>query len=197
MRWEQQIKNINKNKARIKHVPEIQSIDKNPLNLNGVLIFLSLLYKMERITWESFLGDIKTIHNLSLKFNDNWQMIIGVSVIIFFVLCFCNEINWHLSFGFFAFQNDDIGGTYLVKNKTIPLKLSENSNSSHLNENQEKFTDYMDQYLSETASESSANCSQCQLIRFEYHVLYHISYGVPYLCFNAYKSSMFFLSMKN
>lgn len=28
-----------------------------------------------------------------------------------------------------------------------------------------------------------------QLMNFEYHLLYHISYGVPYLAFNAYKSS--------
>lgn len=33
---------------------------------------------MERTTWESFLSDIKTIYNLSLKFNDDWQMITGV-----------------------------------------------------------------------------------------------------------------------
>lgn len=30
-----------------------------------------------------------------------------------------------------------------------------------------------------------------ELVKFEYHVLYHISYAVPYLCFNAYKSSNF------
>lgn len=30
-----------------------------------------------------------------------------------------------------------------------------------------------------------------QPIKFEYHVLYHLSYAVPYLCFNAYKSSKF------
>lgn len=31
-----------------------------------------------------------------------------------------------------------------------------------------------------------------QLIKFEYHVLYHMSYAVPYLCFNGYKSSKIF-----
>lgn len=31
--------------------------------------------------------------------------------------------------------------------------------------------------------------SDLQTLNFEYHILYHISYGVPYLSFNAYKSS--------
>lgn len=40
---------------------------------------------------------------------------------------------------------------------------------------------------------STAKCvpSNLELLRFEYHVLYHISYGVPYLSFNAYKSGSF------
>lgn len=30
-----------------------------------------------------------------------------------------------------------------------------------------------------------------ELLSFEYHVLYHLNYAVPYLCFNAHKSSEF------
>lgn len=30
-----------------------------------------------------------------------------------------------------------------------------------------------------------------QILKFEYHVLYHLSYAVPYLSFNAYDSSNF------
>lgn len=71
----------------------------------------------------------------------------------------------------------------------MALKVSEKSNDTRIDETQEKFTDYMNQDWPGTAYESSGNCSQCQLIKFEYHVLYHISYAVPYLCFNAYKSS--------
>lgn len=143
---------------------------------------------MERMTWESFLCDIKTIYNLSLKFNDDWRMVVGVRRVKFYSFFYFVFVTFS---HFIAFQNDDIGGTYLVKNKTMALKLSEKSNSSNFNENEETFTDYMDQNISETACESSANCTQCQLIKFEYHVLYHISYAVPYLCFNAYKSSTF------
>lgn len=32
-----------------------------------------------------------------------------------------------------------------------------------------------------------------RLIKFEYHVLYHLSYAVPYLCFNAFNPSEFLL----
>lgn len=39
----------------------------------------NLFIEMERITWESFLNDIKIIYNLSQKLNDNWQLIVSVS----------------------------------------------------------------------------------------------------------------------
>lgn len=141
---------------------------------------------MERISWESYLNDIQTIHSLSQKFNDNWQMIIGVSFSL------CVSLICVLQLGFadvIAFQNDEIGGTYLVKSKTMALNLSENSNGSSSDENQAEFTDSMEHDWRETACESSGNGSRGQPIKFEYHVLYHISYAVPYLCFNAYKSS--------
>lgn len=41
----------------------------------------------------------------------------------------------------------------------------------------------------DSSCEVSSNPIAEQLLRFEYHVLYHISYAVPYLCFNAYKCS--------
>lgn len=91
-----------------------------------------------------------------------------------------------------CWKNDEIGGTYLVKNETKAIKLNETSEICECDDNEsDNFTDYMNQNSAESACESSADCSQTQLIKFEYHVLYHISYAVPYLCFNAYKSSRF------
>lgn len=51
------------------------------------------------------------------------------------------------------------------------------------------FEEINDQFI-DLSSERPLDQSHQQLIRFEYHVLYHISYAVPYLCFNAFKSSM-------
>lgn len=40
--------------------------------------------------------------------------------------------------------------------------------------------------------DASGNLSDSkELLSFEYHVLYHLSYAVPYICFNANKSSEF------
>lgn len=80
------------------------------------------------------------------------------------------------------FQNDDIGGKYLVKTQSISLSLD-----GGMNEEQNAFEEDL-----QLSFETPVNhCHNEQLIKFEYHVLYHISYAVPYLCFNAYKSSMF------
>lgn len=72
-----------------------------------------------------------------------------------------------------------------MKTNTRACKLVES------NQNDDTCIDCMDEYSIEIACESLSPCPQTQLIKFEYHVLYHISYAVPYLCFNAYKSSMF------
>lgn len=50
----------------------------------------------------------------------------------------------------------------------------------------------------ESPSEIALNRSNReQLVKFEYHVLYHISYSVPYLCFNAYRSSKYYTNNSN
>lgn len=89
-------------------------------------------------------------------------------------------------------QSDDIAGTYLVKTQSKELNLIESTDE--LKEHEIKEIDFSDEdnHLFESSSEAPSNHSHQQLIRFEYHVLYHISYAVPYLCFNAYKSSMFY-----
>lgn len=41
----------------------------------------------------------------------------------------------------------------------------------------------------QTVNSSPSQDHNDRLIKFEYHVLYHLSYAVPYLCFNAFHSS--------
>lgn len=58
----------------------------------------------------------------------------------------------------------------------------------------EKYEDETTEFnFTEDSNESVDNLQKhekCQrLIKFEYHVLYHLSYAVPYLCFNAHDSS--------
>lgn len=63
-------------------------------------------------------------------------------------------------------------------------------------EKRSKSTEFSEQLFEELISDKddgqqSSSTESKELLRIEYHVLYHISYAVPYLCFNAYTSSKF------
>lgn len=85
-------------------------------------------------------------------------------------------------------QNDDVSGTYLVKTNFVLLtidKVADDDNGKDASDFKEQ-----DQLSYESSSDVGLNHdANTQLIKFDYHVLYHINYGVPYLCFNAHKSS--------
>lgn len=83
-----------------------------------------------------------------------------------------------------------MSGTYLVKTKTLSLSTEDDLEESVPSTLIEDFEEDW-RLAEETPSEvSQLNHSRKEeLIKFEYHVLYHLSYAVPFLCFNAYKSS--------
>lgn len=59
--------------------------------------------------------------------------------------------------------------------------------------NAEEFNGFEEESNLAYEEKSSGKTPTNEPIQFEYHVLYHISYAVPYLCFNAYRSSKLFL----
>lgn len=80
----------------------------------------------------------------------------------------------------------------MSKTKTISLPIDELPNERNGHKSQENVFQEEIGLSFESPSEIALNCSNReQLVKFEYHVLYHISYSVPYLCFNAYRSSNF------
>ncbi|XP_031619713.1 ubiquitin-like-conjugating enzyme ATG10 isoform X2 [Contarinia nasturtii] len=117
---------------------------------------------MNGISWEHFLCDIKQIQNISQHLNDDWEI---VSV------------------------NNEVSGTYLTKTISLPFAIEGGSNEiiERTIQPPNKFEE--EDYLSFESPSQASNSITKQLLKFEYHVLYHISYAVPYLCFNAYKSN--------
>lgn len=70
--------------------------------------------------------------------------------------------------------------------------------TAYIEINLHKDVDSDDMEFAEEQNLSSNNCETArnsddskELLSFEYHVLYHLNYAVPYLCFNATKSSKF------
>lgn len=91
----------------------------------------------------------------------------------------------------FFIQNDDIGGKYLVKSEMKVVsnkKYIENSIDALDNNFDEESNLSQDSQMVDSLLKQDPNE---RLIKFEYHVLYHLSYAVPYLCFNAFDSSKF------
>lgn len=82
-----------------------------------------------------------------------------------------------------------------MKIQSIALNTNKPSDEPNDNDSIECDFEEVNNYMVDASSEPPINQSDRQLIRFEYHVLYHISYGVPYLCFNAFKSSMLFFHL--
>lgn len=96
------------------------------------------------------------------------------------------------------FQHDDVAGIYLLKTKTISLPIDDLPNEKNGHKYQENEFQEEIELSFESPSEIAINRSNReQLVKFEYHVLYHISYSVPYLCFNAYRSSKFYMNNSN
>lgn len=89
----------------------------------------------------------------------------------------------------FALQSKDIGETYITKKeaKSISLELIETDTQTD-----GEYIDDIEHNICDNVDPSACNELEhnTQLISFVYHVLYHRSYGVPYLCFNAYKSGI-------
>lgn len=86
----------------------------------------------------------------------------------------------------------------MSKTKTISLPIDELPNERNGHKSQENEFQEEIGLSFESPSEIVLNRSNReQLVKFEYHVLYHISYSVPYLCFNAYRSSKFYTNNSN
>lgn len=91
-------------------------------------------------------------------------------------------------------QTKEVGGTFLRKHVTTEINVkhdlgdatilieAENSEDESTYEPEEDAGKYQNQAVNDTKI----------LIKFDYHILYHMSYAVPYLCFNAFKSGNFF-----
>lgn len=89
-------------------------------------------------------------------------------------------------------QNTDVGGVYLLKKCKTLINLK--------NEDSKIQAIYLDNFDEDSTMLNSAherneiselnNVNNSMLMNFEYHVLYHLSYAVPYLCFNANKSGI-------
>lgn len=149
---------------------------------------------MDGITWEEFLKDIKVIYDISQRLNDNWELISAVSkcIVLFHLksltLIF-HRISCVLCLGAYKnIQNDDIAGSYLVKKSLLWLAIDEETDENNGRDVKE---DDLLSYESPAKETVNHDAKPKQLIKFEYHVLYHMSYAVPYLCFNAHKSSRF------
>lgn len=113
-------------------------------------------------TWKEFKENIDHIHRLSLKYADNWELVE---------------------------PNKDPGYTYLRKQekRLVNLNGTDDINAATTNNALEDHisVDINDESACVISSSLAANCST--ILQYEYHVLYQQSYGVPLLCFNAYK----------
>lgn len=113
-------------------------------------------------SWKEFKENIGHIHRLSLKYADNWELVE---------------------------HNTDPGYSYLRKQEKIVVNLGETDdiNAANINNDLENHIslDINDESACVTSSSSVSNRSI--ILQYEYHVLYQQSYGVPLLCFNAYK----------
>lgn len=88
-------------------------------------------------------------------------------------------------------QNDDIAGVYLVKKNVLWLPIDDDTDGNNEKDGKDLTEDDLLSYESPAKQTFNHDAKPKQLIKFEYHVLYHMSYAVPYLCFNAHKSSRF------
>lgn len=89
-------------------------------------------------------------------------------------------------------QTNEVGGTFLRKQVTIEINVkndSKNTDGSLEIEDSEnepiELEEDTGKYQNETVNDPKI------LIKFDYHVLYHLSYAVPYLCFNGFRSGNF------
>lgn len=78
-----------------------------------------------------------------------------------------------------------------MKKNLLWLTIDEETNESSENDGNDLKEDDLLSYESPAKETFDHDAKPKQLIKFEYHVLYHMSYAVPYLCFNAHKSSRF------
>lgn len=88
-----------------------------------------------------------------------------------------------------------MGETYLVKKVSRSVSLA--PNNTNLAEEVFNFEDIsgVDEISCPDDAAAVINIdNNQQILNFEYHVLYQISYGVPYLSFNAYKSGIYLSS---
>lgn len=112
-------------------------------------------------TWMEFKENIQHIHRLSLAYADNWELVE---------------------------HNTDLGYSYLRKEEKclVNLDVTNDSNAGTIKEALEDHisVDINDESACVTSSLASNNST---ILQYEYHVLYQQSYGVPLLCFNAYK----------
>lgn len=111
-------------------------------------------------TWVKFKEDIDQIHRLSLIYADNWE---------------------------FVEHNKDPGYSYLRKQEKYLVNLDGNDiNARTINMASED--NFFEDNIDASACVSSSLASNRTIIlQYEYHVLYQQSYGVPLLCFNAFK----------
>lgn len=82
-----------------------------------------------------------------------------------------------------SFQNNEPCGTYLCKKFVTEINFEEEEQSDDV--------DFEEDIAIVHNDFKSTLTNIKELVSFDFHVLFHLSYGVPYICFNVYKSSKF------
>lgn len=141
--------------------------------------------RMDGITWEQFSKEIHVIFEKSKEIGDNWEIFEAVKHP--FLLNFFPVKVIEKDFSFLQ-QNTDTCGTYLRKTAFVELCLHRDAELDDMEFAEEQSLSNDSPPISCGKPVTKSDESR-ELLSFEYHVLYHLSYAVPYLCFNATKSS--------
>lgn len=128
-----------------------------------LLYFKNLILHTMDFTWNEFKENIDQIHRLSLAYADNWELV--------------------------EHNNTDPGYSYLRKHEKVLVNLigTDVGKDASINDSLDDHisVDINDESACRTIPQLASNRST--ILQYEYHVLYQPSYGVPLLCFNAYK----------
>lgn len=116
------------------------------------------------MSWKEFFLNIKSIEELSSKLEDNWEL---------------------RGSG----REEDEGASYLVKkSKQTVAQVHFKDDISTDNDINKKSIIDEDMENIDTASIQSFQCETKTItLLYEYHIVYRLSYGVPVICYNAYK----------
>lgn len=109
-------------------------------------------------TWKEFKENIDHVYRLSLKYADNWELVA---------------------------HNTEPGHSYLRKQEKCLVNLD--GCIDDINDALEEHISVDINDDSECVTSSYLASNHGTILQYEYHVLYQQSYGVPLLCFNAYK----------